>query len=161
MKIRGRLHWPRRLSRCIRGACAVLMLATGATWLGAIYDFRVDPAVVAGMNARECASVRALPAGSRLAAALPDSDVCLPFFMYRVTFPDAANDAKSYQMWVLQQRVGEFWQLIGYVLVLCFVVLGGIALATMAVTRLVRRLRHGSSAGADTAPPHHVGGNRF
>ncbi|WP_343676641.1 hypothetical protein [Paraburkholderia heleia] len=119
-----------------------LMLAIGTTWLGVSYDFPRDAAVVTGMNAPECASVRVLPAGSRLAASLPDSDVCLPFFMYRTSFPNAADDAQSYQTWVMQQRVGEFWQLIGYVLVLWLVALSSIALGAVAARRLVRCLRH-------------------
>lgn len=138
----GRPRRRRWLSRCIQGACMGLMLAIGTTWLGVSYDFPSDLAVVAGMNAPECASVRALPAGSRLAAPLPDSDVCLSFFVYRVSFPNAADDAQSYRTWVLQQRIGEFWQLIGYVLVLWFVALCAIALATVAVRRLARCLRH-------------------
>jgi hypothetical protein len=138
----ARPHRPRWLRRCIHGALMGLILAIGMTWLGAICDFPVDAAIVAAMNAPECASVRAVPAGSRLAAALPDSDICLPFFIYRASFPNAADDAQSYQTWVLQQRVGEFWQLIGYVLVLWAVVLCGIALGTLAVRRLVRHLRH-------------------
>jgi hypothetical protein len=137
----GRPFLQRYLSRLAHGAGVCLLLALGTTWLGASYDFPVDAGVVAGMNAPECASVRALPAGSRLAAALPDSDICLPFFMYRASFPNAANDAQSYQTWVLQQRVGEFWQLIGYVLVLWAVGLCAIALGAVAVARLVRRLR--------------------
>jgi hypothetical protein len=144
----ARPHRSRWLRRCIHGACMGLILAIGVTWLGAICDFPVDAAVVAGMNAPECASVRAMPAGLRLAASLPDSDLCLPFFVYRASFPNAADDAQSYQTWVLQQRVGEFWQLIGYVLVLWFVVLCGIALGTMAVRRWVRRLRQERQANA-------------
>ncbi|WP_043285458.1 hypothetical protein [Paraburkholderia oxyphila] len=140
-------HRTRWWWRCVRGAAMGLMLASLTTWLGAIYDYPVDAAVVAGMNAPECASVRALPAGSRLAASLPDSDSCLPFFLYRASFPNAADNAKSYQSWILQQRVGEFWQLIGYVLIVWFVALGGIAMATAGVKRLVRRRRQPPSSG--------------
>ena len=143
----------RWLRRCIHGARACLMLAIGTTWLGAIYDLPLDAGVVAGMNAPECAPVRALPAGSRLDAALPESDRCLAFFMYRTSFPNAADDAASYQTWVLQQRVGEFWQLIGYVLVLWFVMLCIVAIAVAAIKALVRRMRDTSSASADAAPP--------
>ena len=154
----GRPLRRRWLRRYIRGACIGLMFAIGTTWLGTIYDFPVDAGIVAGMNAPECAPVRALPAGSRLAAALPDSDRCLAFFIYRVSFPDAADNAVSYQAWVLQQRVGEFWQLIGYVLVLWFVVLCVVAIAVAGMTRLVRRLRRRiSSAGTDATPPQPTG----
>jgi hypothetical protein len=135
-------HRPRWSRRCIHGACVGVMLAIGVIWLGATYDFPVDAAVAAGMNAPECASVRASPAGLRLAAPLPDSDVCLPFFIYRASFSNAADNAQSYQTWVLHQRVGEFWQLIGYVLVLWFVALCVITLGTMTIRRLMRRLRH-------------------
>ena len=128
------------------------MLATGTTWLGAIYDFPINAGVVAGMNAPECASIRALPAGARLAAALPESDRCLALFMYRTSFPNAADDAASYQAWVLQRRVIEFRQLIGYVLGLWFVVLCIVAIAAAAIKALVRRVRDRSSASADAAP---------
>lgn len=143
---------PRWSSRCIHGACVATMLAIGTTWLGAAYDFPVDAAVVAGMNAPQCASVRALPAGARLAAPMPDSDVCLPFFLYRASYTNAADDAHAYRTWILQQRLGEFWQLIGYVLALWFVALCGVAIGAMVVGRLVRRLRH-------EQPPHakHLG----
>ncbi|SDD72680.1 hypothetical protein [Paraburkholderia lycopersici] len=128
-----------------------LMLAIGTTWLGAIYDFPVDAGVMAGMNAPECSRVRALPAGSRLAAALPDSDSCFAFFMYRTSFPNAADDVASYRTWVQQQRVSEFWQLFGYVLALWFVLLCIVAIGAVAVRGLVRRLRRISSGGADAA----------
>ncbi|CAM2184795.1 Transmembrane protein [Paraburkholderia sacchari] len=147
----GRLHRHRWPMRCFRGACICLMLAIGTTWLGAIHDFPVDANVVAGMALPECATVRAIPAGSRLAAALPDSDRCIAFFMYRTSFPNAADDAASYQTWVMQQRVGEFWQLIGYVLALWFVLLCIVAIAAATVKALVRRLRHTFPANTDPA----------
>ncbi|MFX1674899.1 hypothetical protein PWR63_22055 [Paraburkholderia sp. A2WS-5] len=110
------------------------------------------------MNAPECAPVRALPAGSRLDVALPDSDHCFAFFMYRTSYPNAADDVASYQTWVLQQRVGEFWQLFGYVLVLWFVLLCIVAIGALAIKGLVRRLRHTSSASAE-ASSHERGGH--
>ena len=141
-----RSHWP---GRCFRGAFICLLLAVGATWIGTSYDFPVDTRIVAGMNAPECAPVRALPAGSRLAAALPDSDRCIAFFMYRTSFPNAANDAASYRTWVMQQRVGEFWQLFGYVLILWFAILCIVAISAATVKGLVRRLRHAMPTDAD------------
>lgn len=138
---------PRWLSRCFHVACVALMLAIGMTWLGAAYDFPVDAAVVAGMNAPQCASVRALAAGARLAAPMSDSDACLPFYLYRASYTNAADDAHGYRTWVLQQRLGEFWQLIGYMLALWFVALSCVAIGAMVVGRLVRRLRHAQ-------PPH-------
>ncbi|WP_225034131.1 hypothetical protein [Paraburkholderia sp. XV] len=147
----GRPDWHRWLSRCIYVVCASATLAIATTWLGAIFDFPVDFGVVAGMKAPECAPVRASPAGSQLAAALPESDRCLAFFMYRASFPDAADDAASYQTWVLQRRVAEFWQLIGYVLVLWFVILCVSATAALAIRARIRRMRR-SSAHADAAP---------
>ncbi|MEM5371414.1 hypothetical protein V4C53_36015 [Paraburkholderia azotifigens] len=135
------------------------MLAIGTTWLGVMHEFPLDSGVLAGMNASECAPVRALPAGSQLAAALPKSDRCLSFFMYRVSFPDAAEDAASYQTWVLQRRVSEFWQLIGYVLAMCFVILCICAAAAVAVKALVRHMRH-LSAHPDSAPSKRGGRTR-
>jgi len=143
-----RYHPRRWLSRCFRGACIGLVLAIGTTWLGVSYDFPTDAAILSGMNAPECASVRAVPAGSRLAAPLPDSDLCLSFFLYRVSFANAADDAQSYRTWVLEQRVGEFWQLIGYVLILWFAALCCIALVAAAVKRLIRSLRHEHRPGS-------------
>lgn len=147
----GRPYRYRWIRRCVQGACACLMLATGTTWLGAIYDFPINAGVLAGMNAPECAPIRALPAGSRLAGTLPDNDRCLALFMYRASFPNAADDAASYQAWVLQRRVSEFWQLIGYVLGLWIVVLCIVAIAAAAIKALVRRVRDRSSASADAA----------
>jgi hypothetical protein len=148
-----RLRWLRRF---IHGACVVLVLAIGTTWLGATYDFPVDAAVVAGMSEPQCAFVRALPAGGRLAAPLPDGDVCLPFFLYRASYANAADDAHAYRTWILQERLGEFWQLIGYVLALWFVAMCGIAMGALVVGRLVRRLRHARPPDAKhaTSPSH-------
>ncbi|MEI6003381.1 hypothetical protein H3V53_41810 [Paraburkholderia bengalensis] len=147
----------RWLRRYVQGVCACLMLAIGTTWLGAIYDYPLNAGVVAGMNAPECASVRALPAGARLAAALPESDRCLALFMYRTSFPNAADDAASYQAWVLQQRVSEFWKLIGYVLVLWFVVLCILAIAASLIKALVRHIRHPSAPPSADAPSRQRG----
>ncbi|MEM5372753.1 hypothetical protein V4C53_43030 [Paraburkholderia azotifigens] len=155
----GRPDWHRWVSRCIRVACVSTILAIGTTWLGVIYDFSLDSSVVTGMNAPECAPVRALPAGSQLAAALPQSDRCLAFFMYRVSFPDAADDAASYETWVLQRRVSEFWQLIRYVLAMWFVILCICATAAVALKALVRRMRH-LSAHPDSAPSKRGGRTR-
>lgn len=129
-------RWTKRLSRCLRAACVGLLLAVGTTWLGASYDFPIDPAVAAGMAAPECAAVRHLPPHSLLVAALPDSEDCWPLFLYRTSFPDAPANAAAYEAWTLHQRVGEFWQLIGYVLVLWFAFLGVVALVVAGVRKL-------------------------
>lgn len=135
-------HW---LGRCVRGACVGLMLAAGTTWLGVRYDFPVDEAVVAGMDAPECASVRTLPSGSLLVVALPENHRCWPFFLYRMSFADAPSDAASYEAWTLHQRVAEFWRLIGYVLALWWAALGAAALIVLAVRKLILHVRGDAS----------------
>lgn len=152
-----RLRRYRWMNQFIRGACCCLVLAIGTTWLGATYDFPVDAGVVTGMNAPECAPVRDLLAGSLLADALPDSDICRSFFLYRTSFPNAADDAASYRTWVMHERVGEFWQLIGYVLALWFIAMCGIAFAIVVVRRLVRRLRRVRSSNLGAKPSAPVG----
>lgn len=140
-----RIHPHRWLSRCLQGACISLMLAAATTWLGASYDFPVDEAVVAGMGAPECASVRTLPAGSFLIAALPENGRCWPFFLYRASFADAPSDAASYEAWTLHQRAAEFWQLIGYVLALWWGALSIVGLSILVVRKLILRVRGSDS----------------
>lgn len=125
---RGRQTDPRNRIRRWLGAIGLcLLLSSATTWLGAIHDHPVSTGVVAGMNAPECGRVGAWPAGSLLTTPMPEHDVCLPLFVYRASYPDAASDVASYRTWILQQRVGEFWQLFGYVLLLWAALLGLIA----------------------------------
>ncbi|KVC23256.1 hypothetical protein WI69_04035 [Burkholderia diffusa] len=125
---RGRHTGPRTWMRRWLGAigfCLLLSIAT--TWLGAIHDHPVSPGVVAGMTAPECGRVGAQPAGSMLTTPIPEQDACLSLFVYRASYPDAASDVASYRTWILQQRVDEFWQLFGYVLLLWAAILGLVA----------------------------------
>lgn len=133
----GRRH--RRTARWVHAVILSFASAIAVTWLGATYDHPVDAAIVAGMNAPECASVRAIPAGSLFAAREPESAICQSFFLYRVSFADAAHDAPSYQARVLEQRVEEFWLLIGYVLALWLVVVCLIAGTALVLKKIVRR----------------------
>ncbi|WP_017776096.1 hypothetical protein [Paraburkholderia kururiensis] len=135
-RLHGRRH--RRATRWFHALVLSFAFATAVTWLGATYDHPVDAAIVAGMNAPECASVQAIPAGSLFASREPENAVCRSFFRYRVSFADAAHDAPSYQARVLQQRVEEFWLLIGYVLALWFVVVCLIAAAALVLRKIVR-----------------------
>ncbi|WP_114811632.1 hypothetical protein [Paraburkholderia kururiensis] len=140
MKNRSGARRRRRTARWVHALVSSFALAIAVTWLGATYDHPVDAAIVAGMNAPECASVGAIPAGSLLAAREPESAVCRSFFLYRVSFADAAHDAPSYQARVLQQRVDEFWLLVGYVLALWFVVVCLIAGAALVLRKIVRHM---------------------
>ncbi|KVN02333.1 hypothetical protein WJ62_13185 [Burkholderia diffusa] len=125
---RGRHTGPRIWMRRWLGAIGFcLLLSSATTWLGVIHDHPVSPGVVAGMTAPECGRVGARPAGSMLTTPIPAQDVCLSLFVYRASYPDAASDVASYRTWILQQRVGEFWQLFGYVLLLWAAVLGLVA----------------------------------
>jgi hypothetical protein len=63
-----------------------------------------------------------MAAGSLLSASLPNNDLCRSFFLYRATFSDATDDAGAYAASVMQDRIDEFRQLIGYVGVLSLVV---------------------------------------
>lgn len=122
---RGRHPGPRPWMHRWLGAIGLcLLLSSATTWLGAIHDHPVSPGVVAGMTAPECGRVGARPAGSMLTTPIPEQDVCLSLFVYRASYPDAASDVASYRTWILQQRVGEFWQLFGYMLLLWAAVLG-------------------------------------
>lgn len=129
------------MRRCLEafGLCLVLSVIT--TWGGALYDNPLSAAVVDGMNARECASVSSAPRSSILTASIPDDDICLPCFIYRVSYQDAASNEHAYRAWVLERRVAEFWQLIGYVLLLWAMAMGGIGLVAWIVIRLVRHCR--------------------
>ncbi|WP_230942796.1 hypothetical protein [Burkholderia cepacia] len=125
---RDRHTGPRARMRRWLGAIGLcVLLSSATTWLGAIHDHPVSTGVLAGMTAPECGRVSARPAGSLLTAPIPEHDVCLPLFVYRASYPDAASDVASYRTWILQQRVGEFWQLFGYVLLLWAAILGLVA----------------------------------
>jgi hypothetical protein len=63
-------------------------------------------------------------AGSLLLTGQPDNEVCRSAYLYRTTFPDAADDAPSYAASVMQDRIGEFRQLVGYVCLLWLAVAG-------------------------------------
>jgi hypothetical protein len=108
----------------VHAAVLSVVIAIAMTWVGSAYDHPVDRSVMAGMAAPECAEVRTMRAGSLLLATQPDSDVCRSFFLYRTTFPDAADDARSYAASVIQDRIGEFRQLVGYVCLLWLAVMG-------------------------------------
>jgi hypothetical protein len=101
-----------------------VLLSISITWAGSIIDHPIDAAITAGMASPECAEVRAMAAGSLLSASLPNNDVCRSFFLYRATLSDATDDAGSYATSVMQDRIDEFWQLIGYVGVLSLAVVG-------------------------------------
>ncbi|AOJ71203.1 MULTISPECIES: hypothetical protein [Burkholderia] len=126
----------RRLAAWIHAVGLSALFAVAVTWIGAIVDHPVQQAIVDGMAAPECETVRAMPAGSLLSATQPDSAVCRSFFLYRAAYVDAASSADGYSAAVMHARADEFWQLVGYVLALWFVfvcIVGGIVL-------IVRRL---------------------
>ncbi|RQR35043.1 hypothetical protein DIE23_10825 [Burkholderia sp. Bp9143] len=151
---RGRHTGPRTPLRFWLGGIGFcLLLASATTWLGAIHDHPSSAGVVAGMTAPECGRVSARPAGSLLTAPLPDHDICLPLFLYRASYPDAASDVASYRTWILQQRVGEFWRLFGYVLLLWATIL-----LLVAGSFLFIRHRHRGS-GPGTSGDRRNGGN--
>jgi hypothetical protein len=128
----------------IQAAILSVILAIGVTWAGSTYDHPVDRSILAGMAAPECAEVRAMRAGSLLLAIQPDSDVCRSFFLYRTTLPDAADDPRSYKAFIMQDRIGEFRQLVGYVFLLWLAVTG-VAIGVAYVVRFgYRRYRRGT-----------------
>jgi hypothetical protein len=110
----------------VQAAVLSVVLSIAVTWAGSSYDHPVDRSIVAGMAAPECAEVRAMRAGSLLLANLPDSDVCRSSFLYRATFSDAVDDPHSYMASVMQDRIGEFRQLVGYVCLLWIAVVGAV-----------------------------------
>jgi len=131
--------------RWIQIAAFGALFAICLTWIGSIYDHPTDDSIVTGMASPECASVRAVSAGSILSASQPDSDICVSFFLYRTTHPGAAGNADSYVASIMQERVAEFWQLIGYVLLLwlvTFIMVGG---AVWVVRSFIRRHRRHTS----------------
>jgi len=110
------------LTRFAQATALSAVLAIGITWAGSIADHPIDTAITAGMTSPACAEVRAMAAGSLLSASLPNNDLCRSFFLYRATFSDATDDAGAYAASVMQDRIDEFRQLIGYVGVLSLVV---------------------------------------
>jgi hypothetical protein len=103
------------------------------TWAGSTYDHPIDRSILAGMEAPECAEVRAMRAGSLLLTGQPDNDVCRSVYLYRTTLHDAADDAPSYTASVMQDRISEFRQLVGYVCVMWLAVVGVVIGMTYAV----------------------------
>jgi len=131
----NRYPWLRRLAQ-VTALSALLTISI--TWAGSIVDHPIDSAITAGMTSPACAEVRAMAAGSLLSASLPNNDVCRSFFLYRATFSDATDDAGAYATSVMQDRIDEFWQLIGYVGVLSLAVVGT-TFALAAATRIAYR----------------------
>lgn len=135
----------RRLQRWRKTWYAVflsMLCATSMTWLIAIFDHPVDDAIVAGMMSPECAKVGRMPPGSVLFATLPDGEICRSFFLYRATAQNAASDAPAYQSMIMQERVGEFWRMIGYVLLLWLMVTAVVAGFAGLIRRLFARRSH-------------------
>ncbi len=60
----------------------------------------------------------------------------MPLFVYRASYADAASNVVSYRAWILEQRVAEFWRLIGYVLLLSAAISAVVAVSTLIVRRL-------------------------
>lgn len=116
-----------------------VIAAVGMTWVGSIYDHPVDRSIMAGMAAPECAEVRAMRAGSLLLTGQPDNDVCRSVYLYRTMFPDAADDTHSYTVSVVQDRISEFRQLVGYVCLMWLAVAGVVIGMTYAVRLGYRR----------------------
>lgn len=146
---RGRHTGPRSPLRFWLGGIGLCLLLTSATtWMGAIHDHPVSAGIVAGMNASECARVGLRPPGSLLMTPLPEHDICLSLFVYRASYPDAASDVASYRTWILQQRVGEFWRLFGYVLLLWATLLLAVAGPLLFIRRRPRHRRRGLGPGA-------------
>ncbi|WP_233837742.1 hypothetical protein [Paraburkholderia sp. ZP32-5] len=116
--------------------CVSLLFVTAVTWLNAIFDHPIDDAVVTGMMSPECVKVSRMPAGSVLSAAQPDDEICRSFFLYRATTQNAAGDVASYQNMIMRERVGEFWRMIGYALVLWLLVTA----ACLGFARLLKRI---------------------
>ncbi|CAN7795632.1 hypothetical protein LJR034_004058 [Caballeronia sp. LjRoot34] len=84
-----------------------------------------------------------MAAGSLLSASLPNNDICRSFFLYRATFSDATDDAGPYVASVMQDRIDEFGQLIGYVAVLSLVVVWTIFMLATAISIAYRRREGG------------------
>ncbi|MFP4894919.1 hypothetical protein [Paraburkholderia sp. EG304] len=134
MKVEDRRAPQRRRYTRWYAASLSTLVVTAITWLSAIVDLPIDDAIVAGMTAPQCARVGSMPSGSVLLAALPDDAICRSFFLYRATTQNAAMDAPSYTNMIMQERVGEFWKMIGYVLLLWL-------LASATVVGLARQLK--------------------
>ncbi|WP_213767664.1 hypothetical protein [Caballeronia sp. dw_19] len=102
------------------------------TWAGSTYDHPIDRSIVVGMGAPECAEF----ARCKLALYFSQDSRTAIFagpFLYRTTFPDAADDLHSYKASVMQDRIGEFRQLVGYVCLLWLAVAGVVIGLTYAV----------------------------
>jgi hypothetical protein len=149
------------LIRFAQATALSAVLAIGITWAGSIADHPVDAAIMAGMTSPACAEVRARAAGSLLSAPLPNNDICRSFFLYHATFPDATDDAGAYAASVMQDRIDEFRELIGYVAVLSLVVVWTIFMlataASIAYRRkeqcVAQRQRHSNRREATRASP--------
>jgi hypothetical protein len=133
----------------LQAAVLSVIIAIGMTWAGSTYDHPVNRSIMAGMAAPECAEVRAMRAGSLLLARQPDSDVCRSVYLYRTTFPDAADDAHSYTASVMQDRISEFRQLVGYVCLMWLAVAGVVIGVTYAVRLGYQRYRCGTQQQKD------------
>lgn len=141
----GRLD--RWIHRLINLALLSALFAICLTWLGSIYDHPIDDSIMTGMKSPECRSVYSMQAGSLLSASQPDNDICFSFFLYRTTHSSGVANADAYVMSVMQERVAEFWQLIGYVLCLWFVTCIVVGAAVWAVRWILKRHRsHASHA---------------
>jgi hypothetical protein len=134
MKLEHRRVRQRRRNACWYAAPLGILAVTAMTCLSAILDHPIDDAIIAGMTAPQCARVGTMPSGSVLLSAPPDDAICRSFFLYRATTQNAARDASSYTNMIMRERVGEFWKMIGYVLLLWL-------LASATVVGLVRLLR--------------------
>lgn len=125
--------------------------AIDMTWAVSTYDHPIDQSIMAGMATRECAEVRAMRAGSLLLTAQPDNDVCGSVYLYRTTFPDDADDAHSYTASVMQHRISEFHQLVGYVFLTWLAVVGVVIGVTDAVRLGYQRYWRGTRPQEDQA----------
>ncbi|MFM0080638.1 hypothetical protein P0D72_17420 [Paraburkholderia sediminicola] len=128
----------------IQAGVLSVIIAIGMTWAGSNYDHPVDRSIMAGMAAPECAEVRAMRAGSLLLTGQPDNDACRSVYLYRTTFPDAADDAHSYAASVMRDRISEFRQLVGYVCLMWLTVVGVAIGMTYAVRLGYQRYRCGT-----------------
>lgn len=126
----------RRLIRSFQFLVLSGLAAVAITWAGSVYDHPLDPAIMAGMAAPECAGVRTIAAGSLRPASQPDDDICRSFFLYRTTFSDATDNARAYVDSITRDRADEFRELIGYVFLLSLAV-AGVALAVALAFRSV------------------------
>jgi len=119
----------------VQAAVLSILIAIGMTWAGSTYDHPIEGSIMAGMAAPECAEVRAMRAGALLLSRQPENEVCRSFYLYRTTFPDAADDPPSYMASVMQDRISEFRQLVGYVCLL-WLALAGVVIGGTCVVRL-------------------------